>query len=543
MLTRIPIIYKRLSKGQLIGILLAILSLASGLLLVCSSAWFITATALTGLGVLGLQGYNIFLPSAIIRFLALSKPLNKYVERIYSHRVTFNKSSSTRGWLFDKIAQMKKAELVKFRSAQLLDGLVNDIEELDHFYMGMILPWISAGILFLLAAVFFIVVLPVMLWVLTGVFLISGFIIPLLTYKGSKAQEEESLFLKRQSQMDLIAILRGFADLRQFGLLDAKRKLVIRGINSEQRLRHKSKKTLAIWQYAQQITLQAGLIVSILIISHRIKNIDGPLLVLMVISLITLFEGLIPFPALAHQFSRTTWCGNSLNEWENNRHTIQEMGKLAFPPDPDIQIDDISAFYGSRNIFESLTLRFPSYSITAVTGCNGCGKTTLLDVLCGLKMTAQGDVLIGGKRLSEIDPDELIDNIGYMEQQATLFNMSLFENVALAKPDAADRDVFNAAVRAGFGPTLKQHPEFLKKQAGESGKNISGGQARMIALARIILKDPPVLLMDEPTEGLDIGAERNLLNLLSSWKGSKTIVLVTHKKSLIAIADRHYTLQ
>lgn len=522
---------------------MAILSLAAGLLLVCSSAWFITATALTGLGVLGVQGYNIFLPSACIRFLALYKPLNRYVEKIYNHKVTLNKSSSSRGWLFDKIARLKKAELVKFRSAQLLNGLVNDIEELDHFYLGMILPWISTGILFLLAAIFFTVVLPVMLWVLLGVFLIPGFIIPFLTYKSSKSQEEESLFLKRQSHTDLITMLRGFADLRQFGLLDAKRKLIIREINLEQHLRSKSKKTLAAWQFAQQITLQAGLIVSILIIFRHIENIDGPLLVLLVISLITLFEGLIPFPALAHQFSRTMWSGNSLNEWKNNHHASEEMGKLPFPPDPDIQIEDISAFYGSRNIFTNLTLRFPSYSITAVTGCNGCGKTTLLDILCGLKMTIQGDIFIGGKRLFDIDPDELIDNIGYMEQHATIFNMSLFDNIALAKPGAVDTDVFNAAVRAGFGPTLEQNPDFLKKQAGESGKNISGGQARMIALARIILKDPPVLLMDEPTEGLDIEAERNLLNLLSSWKGIKTIILVTHKKSLVSIADHHYNLQ
>jgi ATP-binding cassette subfamily C protein CydC len=543
MLTNIPVIYKRLSKGQLIGILMAILSLVAGLLLVCSSAWFITATALTGLGVLGVQGYNIFLPSACIRFLALSKPLNRYVERIYTHKVTLNKSSSSRGWLFDKIAQLKKAELVKFRSAQLLNGLVNDIEELDHFYLGMILPWISAGVLFLLAAIFFIVVLPVMLWVLLGVFVISGFIIPFLTYKSSKSREEESLFIKRQSHTDLIAMLRGFADLRQFGLLGAKRKLIIQEINLEQHLRSKSKKTLAVWQFAQQITLQAGLIVSILIIFRHIENIDGPLLVLIVISLITLFEGLLPFPALAHQFSRTTWCGNSLNEWKNNNHANEEMEKLPFPPDPDIQMDDISAFYGSRNIFTNLTLRFPACAITAVTGCNGCGKTTLLDVLCGLKMTEHGDIFIGGKSLFEIDPDELIDNIGYMEQQATIFNMSLFDNIALAKPGAADTDVFNAAARAGFGPTLEQNPDFLKNQAGESGKNISGGQARMIALARIILKDPPVLLMDEPTEGLDIDAERNLLNLLSSWKSTKTVILVTHKKSLVSIADHHYNLQ
>src|ERR1700760_1602782 len=120
MLTDVPAIYKSLTRGQLAGILLSVLSLVTGLFLVCSSAWFITATALTGLGVLGVQGYNIFLPSAIIRFLALSRPLNRYIERLYTHKVTLNKSSSSRGWLFEKIAQLDKVDLVKFRSAKLL---------------------------------------------------------------------------------------------------------------------------------------------------------------------------------------------------------------------------------------------------------------------------------------------------------------------------------------------------------------------------------------------------------------------------------------
>jgi ATP-binding cassette subfamily C protein CydC len=543
MLANVPFIYKRLTNGQPAGILMSIVSLVAGLLLVCISAWFITATALTGMGVIGVQGYNIFLPSACIRFLALSKPLSKYIERIYNHKVTLNQSSSSRGWLFEKIAQLKKDELIKFRSAQLLDGLVNDVEELDHFYLGMILPWISAGILFLMAIVFFIIVLPSMLWVLIGIFLLSGIIIPSLAYRSSKSPEEESLFLKRQFHAELIGMLRGFGDLRQFGLLDAKRKLILREVDIEQHLRSQSKKALAFWQLVQQIILQGGFIVSVMLIFHYINSIDGPLVVLIVISLITLFEALSPFPTLAHQFSRTTWCGNSLNEWKDNNQPPRDIGKLPFPPDPNIQIDDISTFYNQYPVFANLTLIFPANSITAVTGSNGCGKTTLLDVISGLKMTAHGNVLIGDKRLCEIDPDELIDNIGYMEQQARIFDISLFDNIVLAQPKANDQNVLNAAVRAGLGPILEKQPDFLRKQAGESGKNISGGQARMIALARIILKDPPVLLLDEPTEGLDMDAEKNLLNLLTSWKGIKTVILVTHKKSVVSIADHHYNLQ
>ena len=530
-----------MTRTQPLGILTALLTLVAGLLLVCSSAWFITATALTGLGIFGLQGYNIFLPSACIRFLALAKPFSRYFEKMYNHKITFDRSSSSREWLFGKIAHGKKPELLKFRSAQLVHGLVNDIEELDHLFLGILLPWISTGMLFLLAVPFFIIVLPVMVWVLAVILLTAGFIIPLQAYKGGESREKESLSLKLQIHMGFTTMLRGFADLRQFGLLNAKRELLLREVIAEQRLRSKSRKTLAIWQLVQLITLQAALIVSIAIVLNH-TDLDGPVLVLTVIGLISIFEGFLPFPALAHQYTRTKWCGSRLCAWENIPQSAQAIGKLVFPSEPDIQIDELSTSYDTHKVFDGLTLRFPARSITAVTGCNGCGKSTLLDVLCGLKTTIRGNIFIGGKRLGEIDPDELINHIGYMEQQATIFNVSLLQNIALARPDATDREVFDAAVRAGLGPTLEGYPDFLQKQAGESGKNISGGQARMIALARIILKDAPLLLLDEPTEGLDSNAEQNLINLIASWKGTKTVVLVTHKAGLLSICDYHQRL-
>ena len=542
MLTNLPVFYRKLNKFQIAGIILSILSLLVGFLLVSCSSWFITATALTGLGVIGIQGYNIFLPSAFIRFLALAKPLAKYKERLYTHKITLDILSSSRQWIFGKILNLRKEELIKFRSSQILNELVSDIEEMDHFYLGMVLPWLSTGIIFLIAGIVFFFIISDMFWLLLFIFLFAAIIIPFLTYLAVKSSEERSLILKREINSDMISFLRGFADLRQFDLLGYEHNALSRKLNQEQEFRRHSKQQLAFWQLVQKLILQAGIVIAIFSLFDHLNEVNGPKLVLLFISIITLFEALHPFPELAYQFSRTLWCGSSLNKW--NDVGEKDMGNelILFPAGQPISISGISIFYGSQCIFDQLCFKFKR-GITAVTGCNGSGKTTLLDALCGLRQIGKGEIFFGERRLEDFGYSELISNIGYMEQQAAIFDISLFDNIAMAKKNALEAEVFQAAIQAGFDQALKQNPEFLSLIAGESGKNISGGQAKMISLARIILKEPPVVLLDEPTEGLDKNAEDNLRQLLFLWRRTKIIILVTHKKSLIEIADHNIILK
>jgi ATP-binding cassette, subfamily C, bacterial CydC len=536
MLTKIPGIYKKLSRAQWVGIFLAVSALSCGLLLVSCSAWFITATALTGLGIIGLQGYNIFLPSSVIRFLALARPVNKYFENRYTHRVTLDKLSLARAWVFDKILMFKKAELVKFRSSRLLSELINDLEDMDQLYQAVILPWITAAILFLLAGSVAYFLLPTVAVLLAGLFSIAGVIIPYLSFRATTGPEEESLLIRRQAHIDIMTWLRGFRDLRQFGLLNGNRMLIESKLVCEQYIRSASKMKLASWQLLQQFILQLGLIAIIFLAEKQRGQIEMTTIVLIVVTWLALAEILYLLPAAAQQLSRTNWSGNSLAEWDKTKDTTLAEN-LSLPAIYDLEVKNVNVAYKGRDVLTDFNFKFQAGLITAVTGCNGSGKTTLLDMLSGLRCPDSGIAGINGKAAHFFNPEQLNNHIAYMEQHATLFNVSLFENIALARTDATEREVKDAAIRAGLGPEILHNPQFLYNIAGESGKNISGGQSRMIALARIILKDSPVLLLDEPTEGLDTKSEANFIKLLTSWKGKKTVIIVTHKRSLILLAD------
>jgi ATP-binding cassette subfamily C protein CydC len=543
LLNKIPHIYRQPSPGKLYGVLLAILSLLAGLLLVGSSAWFITATALTGMGLLSLQSYNLFLPGAAIRFLAIARPLTKYAERLCTHRITLRILGASRGWIFDKIFQLGKHELVKFRSAELLNGLIADVDEMDHFYLGMVIPWFSAGAAFLLTAIFLLIVLPSLFWLTAAAFLIAGLFIPWLAYKTAIADEGQAMHLGNRIPIGLITILKGYADLRHFGSLTQHALSLGLQVIDREKLIRKSAIRLSGWALLQSLVLQSCLIGAILIIHAHSERPQGPLVVLIVLSLISLFETLQPLTALGHQFSRTVWAGGRINNWLQEGKGKQEVtSPVQFPTLHSFRLSHVSFSYGDRVIEYPKDLVIRAGAITIVAGSNGVGKSTLLDLLSGLKTPSSGQITLGDIPLSDLDPDELVQHIGYMEQQPVLFHTSIYENIALARDHATAAEIMEAARLAGLGPYLATDPGFLETSAGEMGQRVSAGQARMIALARIILKNAPIWLLDEPTEGLDALAEQRMIELILANKRRKTIVLVTHKRGNFLLADHHLKL-
>ena len=539
-LNKIPQIYRKASPGKISGLLLAATSLLAGLLLVGTSGWFITATALTGMGLLSLQSYNLFLPGAAIRFLAIAKPLTKYIERLCTHRKTLHTLGASRSWIFDKIFHLGKHELVKFRSADLLNGLVADVDEMDHFYLGMVIPWFAAGSVFLLTAIFFLIVFPPLFWLATAAFVIVGLFIPWLAYKTSTTPERQAMDLGSRIPVGLITFLKGFADLQLFGSLEQYARSLDQQVMDRENLRRKAAIRLSGWSLLQNIVLQAGLIGAILIIHRHAGQQQGPLTVLIVLSLISLFETLQPLTALGHQFSRTVWAGSRISNWlQNTAETPRITLPIPFPALHNLRLSHAAVSFGDRVIHYPQDLVIPARSITLVRAPNGAGKSTLLDLLSGLRTPSQGQITIGDIPLSALDPETLVANIGYMEQQPVLFNTTIYENIALAKANATSDEVHQAARLAGLDPSLMADPGFLQTSAGEMGRNVSAGQARMIALARIILKDAPIWLLDEPTEGLDASAEQGMIELILSNKRQKTIVLVTHKTCHFLLADHH----
>jgi PrtD family type I secretion system ABC transporter len=210
-----------------------------------------------------------------------------------------------------------------------------------------------------------------------------------------------------------------------------------------------------------------------------------------------------------------------------------------------LTLEDLSFAFreGAKPVIDAIKIRIEPGSLTAILGPNGGGKTTLLRLLCGLYVPTHGRVLLDGADIAQYSRRDLARQIGYMPQECVLFAGTIRDNIASARPDADDAAIIAAAERAGLHRLVVDLAEGYGTQVGEGGGRLSGGMRQRIALARTLIGDPPVLLLDEPSSNLDRQAEEHLRDTLASLARDHTILLVTHSPVLLPATHNLVVLQ
>jgi ATP-binding cassette subfamily C protein LapB len=186
----------------------------------------------------------------------------------------------------------------------------------------------------------------------------------------------------------------------------------------------------------------------------------------------------------------------------------------------------------------NLTFSIKPGEKVAILGRIGSGKTTLEKLVLGLYRPSEGAVLVDGIDLRQLDPAELRRQIGYVQQDVMLFYGSLRENITLGAPLAQDADIVKAAEIGGIIGLVNQHPQGFEMLVGERGESLSGGQRQGVAIARAVINDPAILLLDEPTSSMDYSSEDDIKRRLTEFARGKTLILVSHRTSLLDLADR-----
>ena len=203
--------------------------------------------------------------------------------------------------------------------------------------------------------------------------------------------------------------------------------------------------------------------------------------------------------------------------------------------------------------FENVTFRYPGSSVSAldranlsiasgtvvgIVGRSGSGKTTLEKLILGLYQPTEGAVLVDGIDLRQLDPAEFRRQIGYVQQDVMLFYGSLRENITLGAPLADDAAIVKAAEIGGILSLVNQHPKGFDMLEGERGESLSGGQRQGVAIARAVINDPPIMLLDEPTSSMDFSSEDDIKRRLTEFSKDKTVILISHRTSLLDLAER-----
>ena len=523
-----------------LGLVLMITGLASSIGLLTTSGWFLAATAIAGLGTL----FNFFYPSASVRGLAISRTFFRYFEKLVTHDATFRILAKLRVQVFEKIIPLSPAVLNRYSNSDLLNRLVSDVDTLDSLYLRLIAPLITA-IFVILAMCIGLSFVNVPLALGLGVsLLLLVFAIPTVFYQLGKKFGDKLVHSRALYRTQFLEFIQAQAELLLF--------------NAEDKLKDNMAKTEANWQADQQKEANLsgfstalslflnGLIIAAMLWFSSKAEFGNDEYRMAFIALFT-FAALASFEILMPLGSAFLHIGQVIASAERVTDIIEQQPLVTFNDKAEfdqnattlIEAKDLSFTYPERQnrALENLNLTIQKGKKVAILGKTGSGKSTLLQLLVRNYDANQGKLFLAGKPIADYSEDTLRSQFCFLTQRVHVFSDTLRQNLQFASAvNISDEKMSEVLNQVGLGKLLEQE-QGLDIWLGDGGRPLSGGEQRRLGLARILLNDAPILLLDEPTEGLDRETERQILRLILAHAENKTLIMVTHRLTAIEQFD------
>ena len=532
-------LYKRHKWLLTLGVVLAIVTLLASIGLLTLSGWFLSASAVVG--VAGLYSFNYMLPAAGVRGAAITRTAGRYFERLVSHDATFRVLSHLRVATFSKLLPLSPAGLARFRQGDLLNRVVADVDTLDHLYLRVISPLVGALVVIIVVTLGLGVLDVTLALTLGGIMLLTLCLLPPLFYRLGKPTGEKLTSLRGQYRQHLTSWLQGQAELTIFG--------------ASQRYREQMENTELSWHDAQRRQSELTALsqaVMLLISGFAViamlwlaaggvggNTQPGALIALFVFCALAAFEALAPVTGAFQHLGQVIASARRITEITDCPPEVTfPAGESTVPVQVDLRLNAVSFTYPQQvqSALNAVSLNVTAGQRVAILGRTGCGKSTLLQLLTRAWDPQQGEILLNGQPLASFSEAALRAIISVVPQRVHLFSATLRDNLLLASPAATDEALATVLTLVGLEKLLVD--DGLNSWLGEGGRQLSGGELRRLAIARALLHDAPLFLLDEPTEGLDATTESQILDLLSDVTKGKTVLMVTHRLRGLSQCDQ-----
>ncbi|TLV19883.1 cysteine/glutathione ABC transporter ATP-binding protein/permease CydC [Klebsiella indica] len=523
-------LYKRHKWLLLLGIVLAIVTLLASISLLTLSGWFLSASAIVG--VAGLYSFNYMLPAAGVRGAAIIRTAGRYFERLVSHDATFRVLQHLRVFTFSKLLPLSPAGLARFRQGELLNRVVADVDTLDHLYLRVISPLAGALVVILVVTVGLSVLDVTLALTLGGIMLFTLLVLPPLFYRAGKPAGESMTQLRGQYRQQLTAWLQGQAELMLFNASDRYRQQMAK---TEVRWQDAQRRQAELTALSQALMLLIGGIAVITMLWLASADVGGnthpgALIALFVFCALAAFEALAPVTGAFQHLGQVIASAQRITQiTEQQPEVTFPQGTTATPQQVALIFNQVTFRYPQQPApaLENVSLQVKAGEHIAILGRTGCGKSTLLQLLTRAWDPAHGEILLNDQPLAHLTEATLRQTMSVVPQRVHLFSATLRDNLLLASPHANDAQLSATLERVGLEKLLEDSG--LNSWLGEGGRQLSGGELRRLAIARALLHDAPLMLLDEPTEGLDATTESQILDLLAQVMRQKTVLMVTHR--------------
>ncbi|HIG8794884.1 TPA: heme ABC transporter ATP-binding protein/permease CydC [Raoultella terrigena] len=523
-------LYKRHIWLLMLGVVLAIVTLLASIGLLTLSGWFLSASAVVG--VAGIYSFNYMLPAAGVRGAAIIRTAGRYFERLVSHDATFRVLQHLRVFTFSKLLPLSPAGLARFRQGELLNRIVADVDTLDHLYLRVISPLVGALVVIMVVTAGLSILDVTLALTLGGIMLLTVLILPPLFYRAGKPAGECITQMRGQYRQQLTAWLQGQAELMLFNASDRYREQLEK---TEQRWQDGQRRQAELTALSQALMLLIGGVAVIAMLWLTSAGVGGnsqpgALIALFVFCALAAFEALAPVTGAFQHLGQVIASARRITQ------ITEQPPEVSFAQSADqtfsrvaLTLNQVTFSYPQQPTaaLENISLQVSAGDHIAILGRTGCGKSTLLQLLTRAWDPAQGEILLNDQPLAQLNETTLRRAMSVVPQRVHLFSATLRDNLLLAAPQASDAHLVNILERVGLGKLLDDSG--LNSWLGEGGRQLSGGELRRLAIARALLHDAPLMLLDEPTEGLDATTESQILDLLAEVMKEKTVLMVTHR--------------
>jgi len=515
-----------------LAIALSLVAMLANIGLMAVSGWFIAAMGLAGAAGATM---NYFTPAAIIRALAITRTGGRYAERVISHDATFRVLAGLKRWFYDRIEPLAPAGLADHASGDLLARIRNDIERLELVFLRVLSPIIVAVVTALVVALVMSRYSGLVAIMFVSLFAVAGGLLPVLV---ARAGAEPSRMVTRTTARmkdELVDGLHGLAELKLAGLEDqfAHRigDLSDRYIAEEARLARLQGVSIAGVGLAANVALLGVLLLLIpLLKDGGLAPADMPMLMLLVVAS---FDAAAPLPLATQSLAGTLASAQRLFDLVDRQLVVTDPAHpMPMPSGSRLGFERVDFRYaeGRPRVLSDISIDLAEGNRIAIVGETGSGKSSLINLAVRFWDPEAGRLTLGGAPVDQLPLEALRARIAVVPQTPHLFATTIRENLRIARPEATEGHIEAAARAAQIHDFIVSLPAGYDTYVGTHGHLLSGGEARRLAVARALLKDAPVLLLDEPTEGLDrLTAERLIDHVIKDRR--RSVLLVTHRST------------
>lgn len=475
-----------------------------------------------------------------VLIFALVRGFLRFAEQACNHFIAFKLLALIRDKVFGALRRLCPAKLGGKDKGNLIAIITSDIELLEVFYAHTISP-VCIAFLFSTLMIIFISSYHVALGMLAMLaYAVVGIMIPLFT---SRLSGDDGIRFRTKSGMlssFVLDSLRGLSEIIQYG--QGEKRLEEMNRQTEQLSEdEKRMKRMAGQNTAVTNTVILFFDLAMLFLSAKLVGFDGCLIV--TLALMSSFGPVVALASLGATLQNTFAAGNRVLDILDESPVVEEITGKEEMVFHGAAAENLTFAYGEETILDHFSVTIPENKIIGINGRSGSGKSTLLKLFMRFWQVQHGAVEISGKNIDEINTSNLRDMESFVTQETHLFHDSIKNNLRIAKLNATEDEIIAACKKASIHEFIMSLDHGYDTQVGELGDTLSGGERQRLGLARAFLHDAPLMLLDEPTSNLDSLNEAVILKSLYEACSDKTVVLVSHRKSTMGIADLVHSVE